>query len=73
MNNSISYNKSWKLLIDCGTKKKDLQQMSGISAAIVAKLRRNDNVTTDVLLKVYIALQYDISDICEIEGGGKDR
>ena len=55
MNNenlSISYNKLWKLLIDRGIKKKDLQQASGVSAASIAKLGRNGNVTTEVLLKV---------------------
>lgn len=69
MNNenlSISYNKLWKLLIDRGMKKKDLQQASGVSAASIAKLRRNGNVTTEVLLKVCKALDCDISDIMEI-------
>ena len=69
MNNenlSISYNKLWKLLIDRGMKKKDLQQVSGVSAASIAKLGRNGNVTTEVLLKVCKALECDISDIMEI-------
>lgn len=69
MNNenlSISYNKLWKLLIDHGMKKKDLQQASGVSAASIAKLGRNGNVTTEVLLKVCKALDCDISDIMEI-------
>ena len=69
MNNenlSISYNKVWKLLIDRGMKKKDLQQVSGVSAASIAKLGRNGNVTTEVLLKVCKALECDISDIMEI-------
>ncbi|MEE6719378.1 helix-turn-helix transcriptional regulator [Limosilactobacillus reuteri] len=69
MNNenlSISYNKLWKLLIDRGMKKKDLQQASGVSAASIAKLGRNGNVTTEVLLKVCKALECDISDIMEI-------
>ncbi|MEK1425617.1 helix-turn-helix transcriptional regulator [Limosilactobacillus fermentum] len=69
MNNenlSISYNKLWKLLIDRGMKKKDLQQASGVSAASIAKLGRNGNVTTEVLLKVCKALDCDISDIMEI-------
>ena len=69
MNNenlSISYNKLWKLLIDRGMKKKDLQQASGVSAASIAKLGRNGNVTTEVLLKVCEALGCDISDIMEI-------
>ena len=69
MNNenlSISYNKLWKLLIDRGMKKKDLQQASGGSAASIAKLGRNGNVTTEVLLRVCKALGCDISDIMEI-------
>nr|WP_180707374.1 helix-turn-helix transcriptional regulator [Lactobacillus johnsonii] len=63
---SFSYNKLWKLLIDRGMKKKDLQQVSGVSAASIAKLGRNGNVTTEVLLKVCKALGCDISDIMEI-------
>lgn len=69
MNNenlSISYNKLWKLLIDRGMKKKDLQQLSGVSAASIAKLGRNGNVTTEVLLKICIALNCDINEIMEI-------
>jgi putative transcriptional regulator len=62
----FSYNKLWKLLIDRGMKKKDLQQTSGISAASIAKLGRNGNVTTEVLLKICIALNCDINEIMEI-------
>nr|WP_267866513.1 helix-turn-helix transcriptional regulator [Limosilactobacillus reuteri] len=62
----FSYNKLWKLLIDRGMKKKDLQQASGISAASIAKLGRNGNVTTEVLLKICIALNCDINEIMEI-------
>lgn len=64
---TVSYNKLWKLLIDKKLKKKDLQRMSGISAASIAKLGRNGNVTTKVLLKICIALDCDIGDICEVE------
>lgn len=69
MNNenlSISYNKLWKLLIDRGMKKKDLQQVSGVSSASIAKLGKDGNVTTEVLLKICKALDCDISDIMEI-------
>lgn len=65
-NSSISYNKLWKLLIDRGMKKKELQEASGISAASIAKLGRNGNVTTDILLKLCGALHCDISHIMEI-------
>ena len=70
MNNenlSISYNKLWKLLIDRGMKKKELQKASGISAASIAKLGRNGNVTTDILLRICGALHCDICDIMEIK------
>ncbi|WP_408621389.1 helix-turn-helix domain-containing protein [Limosilactobacillus galli] len=67
----FSYNKLWKLLIDRGMKKKDLQQASGISAASIAKLGRNGNVTTEVLLKICIALNCDINEIMEIVKDGE--
>lgn len=62
----ISYNKLWKLLIDRNMKKKDLQEASGISAASIAKLGRNGNVTVEVLVKICQALNCDIGDICEV-------
>ena len=39
---AISYKKLWKLLIDKDMKKKDLQQLAGISAASVTKLGKNE-------------------------------
>ena len=62
----ISYNKLWKLLIDKNMKRQDLQKTAGISAATVAKLGKGCNVTTDVLLKICIALHCQLSDIMEI-------
>lgn len=44
----VSYKKLWKLLIDRGLQKKDLQTECDISAASVAKLGKDANVTTDV-------------------------
>jgi DNA-binding Xre family transcriptional regulator len=63
---SVSYKKLWKLLIDKDMKKKDLREQAGISHASVAKLGRNENVTTDILVKICKALNCDISDIVEI-------
>ncbi len=63
---SISYKKLWKLLIDRDKKKKDLREAAGISTASMAKLGKNENVTTDVLVKICKALKCDISDIMEI-------
>lgn len=63
---SVSYKKLWKLLIDLEMKKKDLCDIAGVSHASVAKLGKNENVTTDVLLKICSALHCDIGDIMEI-------
>ena len=63
---AISYKKLWKLLIDKDMKKKDLQVAAGVSSASVTKLAKNENVNTDVLRKVCIALNCDIGDIMEI-------
>ena len=61
----VSYNKLWKLLIDRGMKKTDLQTVAGISSVSLAKLGKNENVNTDTLNKICDALQCDFSDIME--------
>lgn len=62
---AISYNNLWKLLIDKNMKKKDLQNLSGVSSATITKLGRNENVNTEILQKICTALECDISDIIE--------
>ena len=62
----VCYNKLWKLLIDKNMKRSDLREKSGISTASVAKLGRNENVTTAVLVKICDALDCDIADIMEV-------
>ncbi len=63
---ALSYKKLWKLLIDRDMKKKDLQIAAGISSASITKLGKNENVNTDILQKICIALDCDICDIVEI-------
>ena len=63
---AVSYKRLWKLLIDRDMKKKDLREASGVSTASIAKLGKNENLTTDVLVKVCKALECDIADIMEI-------
>lgn len=65
-NMKISYKKLWKLLIDRDMMKKDLAEKAGISNASIAKLGRNENVNTDILLRICVALKCDIEDILEI-------
>ena len=63
---AISYKKLWKLLIDREMKKKDLMALSGISQSSITKMGKNENVNTDVLVRVCLALNCDIGDIAEI-------
>lgn len=61
----FSYNPLWKMLIDRGLKKRQLQEISEVSAASIAKMGRNENVTTEVLLRICEALDCNIEDIME--------
>ena len=61
----FSYNRLWKMLIDRSIKKGELQEMSDVSAASIAKMGRCENVTTDVLLRICEALDCKIEDIME--------
>lgn len=61
----FSFNPLWKLLIDRNLKKRQLQEMSDVSPASIAKMGRNENVTTEVLLRICEALDCNIEDIME--------
>lgn len=61
----ISYNRLWKLLIDKGMNRQDLRRATGISPASIAKLGKGENITTDILLKICVALDCNIEDIME--------
>ena len=62
----FSYNPLWKLLIDKGLNKAKLREMTGISSASIVKLGKGDNVTTDILLRICVALDCNLQDIVEI-------
>ena len=66
INMAVTYKKLWKLLIDKDLKKKDLQELSGISASSITKLGKNENVNIEILEKICLALKCDISEIMEI-------
>ena len=53
-------------MIDKDMKKKDLQQLAGISAASLTKLGKNEHVNTEIIEKICIALRCDVSDIMEM-------
>ena len=69
-----TYSKLWKLLIDKKMKKKDLQIKAGISASTIAKLGRDEHVSTAMLQKICNALDCDIADImsCDTDVGSNN-
>ena len=67
---AVSYKKLWKLLIDRNLKKKDLEEMAGVSHYTMNKLTRDNNVTVDVLEKVCRALGCSLDEIMEFVDNG---
>ena len=63
---AVNYKKLWKMLVDRDMKKKDLRITSGISTNALAKLGKNERVTTDVIDKICCTLNCDVGDIMEI-------
>ncbi len=63
---AVSYKKLWKLLIDKDMTKTKLRTEAGISTGALAKLGKNENVNTEVLVKICKTLHCDISDIMEV-------
>ena len=53
----FSYNPLWHLLIDRGIKKQELQKMSDVSAASIAKIvPTTETIIKNVLLKIALAV-----------------
>ncbi len=67
----ISYNGLWQFLATKKLSKTDLCNIAGLSSRTMAKLSKNESVTTDTLLRICEALDCSLSDIAEvIEGSG---
>lgn len=62
---AVSYKKLWHILLDRDLKKKDLEQMAGISEYMIRKLTNNEHVTTEVLGKISKALDLKVEDFVE--------
>ena len=65
MKRKMSYKKLWKLLIDRDMKRTDLRKNAGISSSSLAKLGKDENVTTDVLLRICDSLDVELNEIAE--------
>lgn len=64
---TVNYNKLWKLLIDKNMMKKDLREAAGVTTNVMAKLGKNEHVSTEVLCKICKALDCGIEDIMEMQ------
>ena len=63
---AVSYNKLWKKLIDLEMSRTELRLKAGLSTRQLAKLGKNENVTTDILVKICKALDCNVADIMDI-------
>lgn len=63
---AISYKKLWKLLIDKDMTAVDLRLATGIAPNTVTKLRRDEEVSMSVLVKICTALNANIGDIMDL-------
>ena len=61
----MDYSKLWKLLVDKNMTKTELMDETGLSSRIIAKLSKNENVTTETLSKICSCLECDVADIME--------
>ena len=64
---TVNYNKLWKMLIDKNMMKKDLREAAGVTTNVMAKLGKNDHVSTEVLCKICEVLNCEIDDIMDIQ------
>ena len=49
---TVSYNKLWKRLIDLNMSKTQLREKAGITTNAIAKMGKNENVSTEIICKI---------------------
>ncbi len=65
----ISYDGLWRLLAEKRMSKGELSDLTGISSRTIAKLAKNETVTTDTLIKICEVLDCELSDIAASRKG----
>lgn len=70
---TVSYKKLWKLLLDRDMMKKDLREKAGLTTNVIAKLGKNENVSTEVLCKICDALNCEVDDIVDFIPDSEDE
>ena len=63
---AISYKKLWKLMIDKEISAVELREKTGIAPNTMTKLRRDEEVSMTVLVKICKVLDANIGDIMDL-------
>lgn len=69
---SVSYRKLWHLLLDKKVSKNGLERLAGISHYSMLKLSRDQDVSTEVLTKICVALNCEVQDIVDFSPDKKE-
>ena len=67
MAKQIRYNKLWKILVDKKLSKADLRKAIGVAPNTLTKLRRDEEVSMSILIRICEYLNCDIGDIVSLE------
>ena len=62
----ISYDPLLKTLVDKKMSKGDLQKLTKLSSATIAKISKNESVTMDVIGRICEALKCSVVDVVEV-------
>ena len=63
---TVNYNKLWKKLIDLEMSRTQMRLKAGISTKQLAKLGKNENVNTEILVKICEALGCNVDEIMDV-------
>ena len=63
---TVNYNKLWKKLIDLEMSRTQMRLKAGISTKQLAKLGKNENVNTEILVKICEALGCNVNEIMDV-------
>lgn len=63
---TVNYNKLWKKLIDLEMSRTQMRIKAGISTKQLAKLGKNENVNTEILVKICEALGCNVDEIMDV-------
>ena len=72
MTKQIRYNKLWKILVDKKLSKADLRKAIGVAPNTLTKLRRDEEVSMSILIRICEYLNCDIGDIVSLEDVGEE-